>query len=168
MGNEDDKVDVGGLSDLGLLRAYADVLEELRERDIVRSNNNPVADVAERLFCSMYGWEQMPRSNRGFDAQDADGTRYEVKARRITTHNASRQLGALRGLDERPFDYLAGVIFNRNFRVVCAALVPIEYVMANSAYVGRTNSWKFILRDEVYDGEGVRRADRMLTHPDWK
>jgi hypothetical protein len=32
-----------------LLQLYCDLMEELRERQLVRTNNNPVADYAEKV-----------------------------------------------------------------------------------------------------------------------
>lgn len=46
-----------------LLAMHADITEELRKRGIVRSSNNPKADVAELLFCRAFGWEQAGNSH---------------------------------------------------------------------------------------------------------
>jgi hypothetical protein len=41
-----------------LLALYVAVMEELRERDVLRSANNPTGDFAEYLFCRAFGWTQ--------------------------------------------------------------------------------------------------------------
>jgi hypothetical protein len=51
-----------------LLALHAQIGEELRERGVVRSANNPTGDFAEYLFCAAFGWQQAPNSERGFDA----------------------------------------------------------------------------------------------------
>lgn len=138
-----------------LLSDYASILDELRDRQIVRSANNPLSDYDELLFCNAYGWEREGNSASGHDAIDTSGARYQIKARRITSHNRSRQLSAIRNLDKRPFDFLAGLLFDQQFKVIRAALIPIAIIDDNSDHVAHTNSWNFLLRDNVWQMNGV-------------
>ena len=46
---------------------------------------------------------------------------------------------------------LAGVIFDDNFRVIRAALIPLDVVKLRATYVAHTNSSKVMLRDEVWN-----------------
>jgi hypothetical protein len=146
---------LGDLTSMDLLRLHAGISEELRQRGIVRSSNNPVGDLAEYLFCRAFGWTQAANSNRSADAACAKGTIYQIKGRRNTRHNESRELGALRALPDGGFDFLAGVIFAADYSILRAAIIPHGLVLANSAYVDRTNAWKFILRDAVWGWPGV-------------
>ena len=139
-----------------LLTLHAQVGEELRERGVVRSANNPTGDMAEYLFCAAFGWTQAPNSERGFDATGSDGTRYQIKGRRVHRRNPPRQLSAIRDLRGGHFDVLAGVIFDDDFRVVRAALVPRSVIEERAAYVVHTNSHKFILRNDIWTAPGVR------------
>lgn len=50
------------LSVAELLVLHARVGEELRERSVARSANNPTGDLAEYLFFRMFGWQQAPKS----------------------------------------------------------------------------------------------------------
>ncbi len=79
-----------------LLSAYGAILDELRRREVVRSANSPLSDYAEVLFCRAFGWTRENNSAAGHDATDGAGTRYQVKGRRLTRHNASRQMSAIR------------------------------------------------------------------------
>ncbi len=142
-------------SDLDLLRQHADALKELRRRDTIRTSNNPVGDYAETLFCRAFGWEQAPNSEKDADAIGSDGTRYQIKARRLTQHNASRQLGALRRLPHKNFDILAAVLFTEDFSVMRAALIPHALAAEKASYVKATNSWRFLLTDDIWSYEGV-------------
>ncbi len=139
-----------------LLRLHAQIGEELRTRGVVRSANNPTGDLAEHLFCAAFGWAQAPNSERGYDATGPDGTRFQIKGRRVHRRNPSRQLSAIRDLAGGHFDVLAGVIFDDDFCVVRAALIPRGVVEARSTYVAHTNSHKFILREDVWSAAGVR------------
>lgn len=138
-----------------LLRGYGAILDELQRRQICSSANSPISDYAEGLFCSAFGWKRQKNSKAGFDAIDEDGVRYQVKARRVTPSNRSRQLSAIRRLDQNPFDVLAGVLFDEDFLVYRAALIPIALVQGSASRVEYTNSNKFHLRDAVWSWEGV-------------
>ena len=62
-----------------LLALHAALLEELRARGVLRSENNPTGDLAEYLFCSAYGWQRYSNSEKALDATGEDGTRYQIK-----------------------------------------------------------------------------------------
>lgn len=156
-------IDLDQFSVADLLALHADIGENLRSRDIVRSANNPTGDLAEYLFCKAFGWQQAPNSERGFDATGVDGIRYQIKGRRIHHRNKSRQLSAIRNLPNRPFDVLAGVLFEDNFRIMRAALIPFEVVERRSTYVAHTNSSKFMLRDDVWDEDGIEDVTDQLV-----
>jgi hypothetical protein len=139
-----------------LLSLHAAIGETLRTRGIVRSANNPTGDLAEYLFCEAFEWDQAPNSERGFDATGQDGIRYQIKGRRIHRRNKSRQLSAIRNLSSRPFDVLAAVLFDDDFCITKAALIPFEIVERRATYVAHTNSSRFMLGDDVWNDTGVR------------
>jgi hypothetical protein len=143
-------LDLKDLTPSELLVMHAAVSEELRRRGVTRSSNNPVGDLAEHLFCRAFGWKQAPNSMRDADATDNGQVRYQIKGRRLTAHNNSRQLGALRDLPAQGFDVLAAVLFKEDYRVLKAALIRHARVVALAKRVERTNSWRFLLRDAVW------------------
>lgn len=101
-------------------------------------------------------------SSAGIDATDANGIRYQIKCRRITARNPSRQLSFIRNLPSGPFDILAGVLLDQNFKVLRAAIVPFEIVLEKSVYVKHVNAWRMILRDSIWDIPGVLDATDKL------
>lgn len=145
-----------------LLALHAQVSDELRARGITRSSNNPTGDLAEYLCCKAFGWAQAGNSNRSIDALDAEGIRYQIKGRRITRYNNSRQLSALRDLDGAHFDFLVGVLFNEDYTILRAALIPYAVALQRASFVKYTNSHKFMLRDDVWDAAGVQDATAQL------
>ncbi|HWA23676.1 MAG TPA: hypothetical protein VG735_14880 [Caulobacterales bacterium] len=155
-------VDLKGLSAAELLLLHAQMGDALRVRGIVRTGNNPVGDLAEVLFCRAFGWRQSGNSNRSIDAISDDGSRIQIKGRRITRHNASRQLSAIRDLGGGHFDLLAAVLFSEDYTVQRAALVPRETVAARAKYVAHTNSHKFLLHDDVWSVVGVQDVTEAL------
>lgn len=139
-----------------LLSLYGQILTTLRERQVVRSANNPIADLAEKLVCDALSLDlSTKQSNKGFDATDANQIRYQIKARRITALNGSTQLGAIRGLDGDNFDFLIGVLFNEDFTVHSACQIPRVVVLDNSKFREHVNAWIFHLRPFVWKLDGV-------------
>ncbi|MGH7029493.1 MAG: hypothetical protein ACREEZ_03615, partial [Stellaceae bacterium] len=122
-----------------LLVLSSDAVQELRRRGLVRSSNNPIGDYAEYLFCTAFGWKLSGKSERHADAIGDDGTRYQIKARRLGGAR-DRQLSALRNLPVGKFDSLAAVLFASNFGIARAALIPHAIVLSNATYQTHTNS----------------------------
>jgi hypothetical protein len=106
---------------------------------------------------------------RDADATDVAEVRYQIKGRRLTPHNNSRQLGALRELPAQGFDVLAAVLFQEDYRILRAALIPHARVVDLAKRVERTNSWRFLLRDAVWSVPGVRdvTADLRRAEAAW-
>lgn len=143
------------MSLLDLLTLNVKITEELRNRNVIRTANNITGDLAEHLFCTAFCWTQAPNSERGFDATDTDGKRYQIKGRRVHRRNPSRQLSALRNIENKQFEFLAGIIFDDNYRVTRAAIIPHSIVVAQSTFVEHTNSSRFMLNDRVWSEKGV-------------
>ena len=95
---------------------------------------------AEWLVAQALGLELRSNSAAGYDATNQDGVRYQIKARRMTPDNRSRQLSAIRKLDEADFDRLIGVIFNAAFEVTDAYEIPHEVIADYSRYRSHTNA----------------------------
>lgn len=154
-------VDLGllGAENTGdLLRLYASILDELRQRGVVRSTNNPVADYAEWLTARALGLRLAGNSSAGYDAVGSDGILYQVKSRRLTKENASRQLSAIRGLstpDADPFQFLVGVLFASDFSIGRAALIPVSVIRAKAKWMPHVNGWRFMLTDAIWGLDGV-------------
>ena len=159
----DPSISLSSTKSSDLLTLHTRLMEELRSRNILRSANNPTGDLAEYLFCRAFGWTQANNSQAGFDAIESKvGTRYQIKGRRTTRHNASRQLSAIRELRDDPFDYLAGVVFTEDYRIQRAAIIPREIVESLAKFVKRTNSFRFVLSDDVWEHTGVRDVTAKL------
>ena len=150
------------LSIAELLRLHVGINEELRYRKVMRGENNPTGDLAEFLFCCCYSWEQAGNSEKAFDAKDDQGNRYQIKGRRLNKYNPSRQLSAIRSLDG--FETLAAVLFDHEYRVSRAALIPKEVICNHSTHVKHDNKWNFILTDKVWTLSNVKDVtDKLQT-----
>jgi hypothetical protein len=159
-------MDTSTFSVRDLLSVHCKICDELRLRGITRSANNPTGDFAEYLFCKAFGWQQAGKSHSHIDALDSNGVRFQIKGRRLTRQNKSRQLSFLRNLDEQHFDFLAGVLFGEDFTIFKAALVPWAVALEKSVYVSHTNGYRFLLRDDIWLASGVRDVTAELRDVD--
>lgn len=67
-----------------VLRDWAAIMRALRRREIIRTNNNPIGDIAEAIVHQHYGGERGSFSQAGWDVKTPDGVRLQVKASRRT------------------------------------------------------------------------------------
>ncbi len=152
-----------------LMARYGALLRELRTRGVTRTDNNPVSDYAEALVARAFSLERGHGATRGYDARDADGIRYQVKARRLSPIYNNRQLGTIRALDQDRFDVLVGVLFEEDFAIRRAAAIPITVVRDRARSVGYVNGASFYLNDDVWLVPGVKdvTADLQKAAAEW-
>ena len=128
------------LSVLELLSLHSEILTELRSRDVIRTKNNPVGDYAEWLVSEALGMTLLSNSSAGADAIDSDGLKVQIKARRVTPDNPSRQLSALRNYEAADFDYLIAVIFDEAYNVLDGYKIPHEVIRDYARHSDHVNA----------------------------
>lgn len=145
-----------------LLRLHSIIMDELFNRNIVRTSNNPTGNYAETLFHRAFGWKLTSNSNAGFDAEHK-GLKYEIKSRRKTRRGDSRQLGAIRNLKKKKFDYLACVLFEEDYSIKRAAITPRRLLTRiRNRYSKHVNAQLFHLDDDVWNIAGVKDVTSKL------
>lgn len=97
-----------------LLADWAAIMRQLRARDIIRTNNNPIGDIAEAIVAKHYGGERGSFSQAGWDVLLPSGERLQVKALRQAGARGRRNLSPIRDAD---YHAVIIVIFDENFRV---------------------------------------------------
>lgn len=125
-----------------LLGEWAAIMRELRDRDAIRSGNNPTGDLAEALIAEFFGVELEANSNAGYDLRLSDGTKVQVKGRRRTARSKPSHYGLIRKLDKKPFDVLVVVNFGEEFEVESAFQMQIKVVRKLARYSEYTNAWR--------------------------
>ncbi len=127
------------IHDLLILQGAA--IDELKTRGVVRTKNNPVGDYAEWLVASALNLTLAKNSAVGYDAvsRSEPVRRYQIKARRVTASNPSRQLGVIRNLELKDFDDLIAVIFNDLYEVNEAFLIPHAVISEYSSFRKHVN-----------------------------
>lgn len=145
-----------------LLQLSGKILDELSARKIVRTSNNPVSGYTEWLLSQRLGLTLCGNSEKGFDSTDNRGVKYEIKARRVTPTNKSRQLSAIRDIEGEHFNFLIAVVYNKDFEVILALKIPRSVVVAKARYVKSNNSYKLMAEDSLKDEPGVEDIAPLL------
>lgn len=149
------------LSVRDLLRLHGNIGAELKRRNIVRSANAPTGDLAEYIFCKAFNWTQEDNSKAGYDAIDGN-VRYQIKSRRLDQGRGSRQLSFIRNIETKPFDHIGAVIFNLDYSIWRAAIIPYDLVNETAYATSHVNGHRFMLRDNVWDAPDVRDVTEDL------
>jgi len=151
-----------GLPDRELLRLYAKVMRELRTRGVIRSSNNPVADLAESIAAKAFGLTLEPNSAKGFDGVCQSGKRYQVKGRRITPENRSTELSIIRNLDDNQFDFLLAIYFDEEFGIDAAYRIIHAAVAAHTTYSKHSNGHRFTMKEAIKTDHGCEDVTAVV------
>jgi hypothetical protein len=151
------------LSVIKLLQLQSSVTDELNRRKIVRKKNNPIGDYTEWLVARGLGLDLAGNSSAGYDGIDSNGIRIQIKSRRITPKNKSRQLSAIRNYEEKEFDQLAAVIFNENYEIIDAVLIPHEVIREYAVYKSHVNAHILHLKGKILDDPKIKDIKHILT-----
>ncbi|MBA2278070.1 MAG: hypothetical protein H0W06_09940 [Chloroflexia bacterium] len=132
-------------------------MDELRARKLIRSANNPVADYAEGLVAAKLDLTLAPGATPGYDAIGRDGTKYQIKARRLRPERPSRQLSAIRNLEKGSFDQLIVVLFDQTFNIEEMWQLPFDVVRDYATYRSHVNAHILNARGAVLADPRSRR-----------
>jgi hypothetical protein len=148
-------MDLTELSPIQLLQLQANVISELKTREIVRTSNAPLGDYTEWLVANVFDMTLQANSRAGFDALAINGKRVQIKGRRLIQTNGSRQLGVIRNYDQNDFDELIAVLYNEDFSVREAYRIPHEVVGKYAVFRAHQNGHILILNGAVLDDPEV-------------
>lgn len=147
-----------------ILNLYANILQELNDRHVVRTYNSPVGDYAEWLVSKRMGLSLAPNSEKGYDAV-GNGIRYQVKSRwehqKIGT--GSRILGAIRDYGGENFDYIIVLFFDRKFNVKEAYQIPRELVKIYGRYDKHKNCYVLVVNNQLLEDSRVENLIHIFT-----
>jgi len=106
--------DASSRSTRELLADWAAIMRALHAREVVRTQNNPIGDIAEAIVAAHYGGTRGSFSQAGWDVCTPEGELLQVKALRQTGARSRRNLSPIRDAD---YDAVIVVIFDEDFRV---------------------------------------------------
>ena len=146
--------DLKTMTPKAMLKAYVAILGELKEREITQSQNAPTGGLAEHIFQKTFNWTLAANSEKGYDAKDDDGKRYQIKAKRVNSRDFD-----FRSFD---FDFFAVILFTHDYEIDGAVLIPKSIVKRKTNVVKHTNVHRFRLSNEIWDMENVQDVTNKL------
>lgn len=153
--------DLSDLSDLRvkeLLQLEAGIVAELRSRDLVRTNNKPLGDIAEMVVLRARGGVLEPNSTKSHDVTDAHGRRIQVKAMGGRAAGRSGKFSPFRSFE---FDTAVFLVFDaEQFDLMLAREVPGAEIEAVARYSSHTNGRQPTLRQIEALGDDVTNEMR--------
>ena len=151
--------DFKSLSNEQLVASYGHVLEELRDRKIIRSKN-VVGDLGEYLVIEHYkatpslpNLQAAPTGTQNVDALSRDGERYSIKA---TTTNATGVFYGLpeKGSDEVPkqkFEYVVVVKLSDSYELEKMVELTWEKFLELRRWQSRMRAWNLGYSAQLVD-----------------
>jgi hypothetical protein len=141
--------DLSTLTESGLFSLYRAILNELKNRGVVRTENAPVGDYAEYLVKIALGGQLAPNSEKAWDVRGHGGEKLQVKARVVSD---PVEPGQLQLSPFRSFDFKSAVIVllsATDYAVSRASKVPCEVVKSSAVYRKHVNGWVLFARPEI-------------------
>lgn len=131
-GATDTLPDITRLSVKHLLRLEADVVKELRRRDLVRTNNKPLGDIAEYVVWLARGGVLEPNSTKSHDITTASGHRIQVKAMANRAAGAGARFSSFRSAGYHTAVFL---VFDSAFDIAEAFEVGADHIEEHVRFV---------------------------------
>jgi hypothetical protein len=144
-----DRDEADELNPRDLLRQYGRILDALRSRGVITTRDSPIGGYGQWLICRALDAAPQSNSYKGVDAITRDGQRLQIKTRWLARPKDSRQLSAIRNLDDGLFDFVAAVLLGSDFGVQEAYLIPHATVVRCSKLVRHTNSNRLVLTPSI-------------------
>lgn len=137
------------LSTKELLQHHALIIDELKSRRVVRTSNSPLGDYTEWLVAKTLQLKLSASSKAGYDATASNGIKYQIKGRRINPKTKSCQLSAIRKYDLHDFNILAVVIFDVDYTIRHAILIPHEVVGEYAIHKSHVNAHVLHITEKI-------------------
>lgn len=145
--------DLTQLSVRELLVLESAIVGELRARELARTNNKPLGDIAEQVVLHARGGSLEPNSTKSHDVTDRDGKKIQVKARSIRRGRKSGRFSPFRSFN---FDSAVFLIFDaETFDLVNAREASPEEIMGIAKLSTHTNGRQPNLNQVSRIGESV-------------
>ncbi len=149
------------MSAIELLRTHQAVIDALRLKGVVNTNNHPIGDYTEWLVCGRLGLERQANSKAAFDGIDTQGIKYQIKGR--CSNAQSVQFSTVRKLEEHGFDYVVAVVFAGDYSVRQALKIPHKVFPKLAPYRGYVNGHILIWTPDTVKQPGVEDISDLLV-----
>lgn len=121
-----------------MLRLEGEIIGELLRRNLIRTRNKPLGDIAEQVVRRARGGDLAPNSAKSHDITTPAGIRIQVKAMSISPGRVSGQFSAFRSFD---FDTAVFLVFAADtFELIQAREVAASAVKSATNFSVHTNA----------------------------
>jgi hypothetical protein len=147
-------ISLAGLADAQLIELYPALLKELKNRDIIQTNNL-IGELGEYLAASAYqNNPKLPKlqlnikSTKNIDATSNKGERYAIKA---TSGNGTGVFASLPTEDDGKvyFEYLILVMFNKDYSLKSIYELTWEQFVLHRKIKPPENKWNLPITQAV-------------------
>ncbi|MET3507878.1 hypothetical protein [Halalkalibacter oceani] len=154
---------IKSLSDNDLIKAYGEVINELKKRGIIRSKNL-LGDLGEYVainhYCSTTGLPKLqpaPIGTQNIDAISVKGDRYSIKS------TTGKVTGVFYGLNEpnsiepesQKFEYIIVVKFNEDYILEKIIELNWENFLENKKWHSRMRAWNLTITQKLINDSKV-------------
>lgn len=151
------KIDFSNLSDIELIAIYGEWIKELKNRQIIRTNNI-VGEIGEYLGIKYYNETKgLPKlqvaltSTKSVDAISNRGERYTIKT---TTSRTTSVFYGINSPDdkrkqEKLFEYVIIVILNKNYCIEKILELNWDMFLKHKHWHSRMNAWNLIISEKL-------------------
>jgi hypothetical protein len=136
--------DLAQLGVRDLLRLDVAAIAELRARGLVRTNNKPLADIAEQIVLRARGGVLEPNSTKSYDITTADGQRIQVKAMGDRSAAIAAKFSPFRSVD---FHSAIFLVFDAECDLTAAYEIPADSVNDHVRFAAHVNGRQPTLRE---------------------
>ncbi|PCK18546.1 hypothetical protein CEY02_18515 [Bacillus pumilus] len=154
---------ISKLSDDDLIKAYGEVINELKKRGIIRSKNL-LGDLGEYLainqYCNTIGLPNLqpaPIGTQNIDAISVKGERYSIKS------TTGKVTGVFYGLNEpdskepelQKFEYIIVVKFNEDY--VLEKIIELNWTnfLKNKKWHSRMRAWNLTITQKLINDSKI-------------
>ncbi|MFE0625224.1 hypothetical protein ACFW1J_27935 [Priestia aryabhattai] len=152
-------IDIKNLTDDQLIETYGEVINELKERGIIRSKNL-LGDLGEYFavnhYCNTPGLPKLqfsPIGTQNIDAISVKGDRYSIKS------TTGKTTGVFYGLnepnsveyDQQKFEFVIIVMFNENYKLQRVIELTWEQFLSNKRWHSRMRAWNLSITRRLLD-----------------
>lgn len=148
-------LDLGAFSNRELLQVWAQSLQLLYDRGVVRTYNSPIGDIAEEMVARHYGGVRAPFIQAAWDVRVGDEL-LQVKACRREPTKSRTGFSPIRHRDR--YDAAILVVFSMDMKVEEAWRVPREVVNELGKFNSHINGIKIALTSAVRDHPDVEQV----------
>jgi hypothetical protein len=136
-----------------ILRNYLSCIKKLEKLEIVRTNNI-TSELGEYFACKKLKLTRAKKGNKGFDAIDKKGKKYEIKTRKTNQKDDVKQTFPIYNLKFNYFDYLLLVNLDYYFELERIIIIPTKVI--KKFVKKKQNKSRFGISNELLKERGVK------------